>query len=241
MSIDLTNFELHQTLRCGRAMRDAARPAETVEDAAAAVVRYFREACVDPASGEATCLLARFYRTHAYGDLAPALRTFASRLAGGTPLESDTKCLVLLATAGQQADWNDRRLSHDHQAIPLPSQQFVEQAPMIAQLVRQTGLDIAAVARPSPELLRVAEGKTYQVFHVEHAPGSPYIAAQAEFVERYGVQSAVGFGGLHRDEFFAVILFASVPMPPASADRFRSVAVELRSALHMVPGERLFA
>ena len=110
---------------------------------------------------------------------------------------------------------------------------------MIAQLVRQMGLDIATVVRPSPDVLRSAEGKTYSVFHVEDAVGNPYIPAQAEFVVPHGVRSVVGFGGLHRHNFFAVILFARVPIPRASADRFRNIALDLKAALHALPETRM--
>ena len=111
---------------------------------------------------------------------------------------------------------------------------------MIAQLVRQMGLDIATIVRPSPDLLRSAEGKTYSVFHVEEAAGSPYIPAQTEFVVPHGVRSVVGFGGLHRHDFFAVILFATVPSPRVAADRFRNIALELKAALHGLPETQVF-
>jgi hypothetical protein len=240
LAIDLTTFALHEMLRCGRELRDAVRSAGSVEEAAGVVVRYFYDACTEPVSGRRTCALARFYKTHAYGDLPPDLQDFAAGLLSGIPPAPAMQCLTLLATAGARPEWNDRRLSRGHRAIPLPSPEIVEQAPMIAQLVRQMGVDIAAVVRPSPELLRSAEGKTYSVFHVENAVGSPYIPAQAEFVVPHGVRSVVGFGGLHRHEFFAVIIFATVPIPPGAADRFRNIALDLKAALLTLPETHVF-
>jgi hypothetical protein len=238
--MDLTNFDLHEMLRCGRELRDAVRQADTIEDAARVVVRYFYNACIDPVTGGRSCALARFYKTHAYGELPPDLQNFAAGLLAGTSATPTMRCLTLMATAGARPEWNDRRLSRGHRAIPLPSPEIVEQAPMIAQLVRQMGFDIAAVVRPSPDVLRSAEGKTYSVFHVEEAAGSPYIPAQAEFVAAHGVRSVVGFGGLHRHDFFAVILFATVPIPRAAADRFRNIALDLKAALHALPDTRAF-
>ncbi|HUQ81063.1 MAG TPA: hypothetical protein VM076_08000 [Gemmatimonadaceae bacterium] len=240
MALDLTNFDLHEMLRCGRELRDAVRSAGSVEEAAGVVVRYFYDACVDPNSERRSCVLARFYKTHAYGALPPDLQDFAADLLAGTAPTPAMQCLTLLATAGARPEWNDRRLSRGHRAVPLPSPEIVEQAPMIAQLVRQMGLDIAAVVRPSPDLLRSAEGKTYSVFHVEEAAGSPYIPAQTEFVVPHGVRSVLGFGGLHRHDFFAVILFATVPIPRAAADRFRNIALDLKAALHTLPETRVF-
>jgi len=232
VAIDLTNFDLHEMLRCGRELREAVRRAATLEEAARVVVRYFYDACIDPVTGGRSCVLARFYKTHAYGELPPDLQDFAAGLLAGASVAPTMQCLTLLATAGTRAEWNDRRQSRGHQAIPLPSPEIVEQAPMIAQLVRQMGLDIATVVRPSPDVLRSAEGKTYSVFHVEEALGSPYIPAQAEFVVPYEVRSVVGFGGLHRNDFFAVILFATVPILRVAADRFRNIALDLKAALY---------
>ena len=62
-------------------------------------------------------------------------------------------CLALLATAGDEPDWNDRDRSRGHRAIPLASERMVEELPMIAQLIRQLGLDVGSVLRPDPKLL----------------------------------------------------------------------------------------
>ena len=240
MTIDLANFDLHEMLRCGRELREAVRHAATIEEAARVVVRYFYDACIDPVSAGRSCLLARFYKTHAYGELPSDLQDFAAGLLAGTVATPRMQCLTLMATAGARPEWNDRRLSRGHRAIPLPSPEIIEQAPMIAQLVRQMGLDIATVVRPSPDVLRSAEGKTYSVFHVEEAAGSPYIPAQTEFVVPHGVRSVVGFGGLHRHDFFAVILFATVPIPRVAADRFRNIALDLKAVLYTLPESRVF-
>ena len=71
----------------------------------------------------------------------------------------------------------------------------------------------------------------YGVFHVPEAKGSPYIPAQ-DFVDRYGIRSVVGFGGvLPSGDLFSVILFARVPVTTAAADRFRTLALDLKSCL----------
>jgi hypothetical protein len=69
------------------------------------------------------------------------------------------------------------------------------------------------------------------VFHVENALGSPYIPAQQEFVIRFGIRSVLGFGGmLATGELFAVILFATVHVSSGAADRFKSLALDVKSA-----------
>ena len=76
------------------------------------------------------------------------------------------------------------------------------------------------------------EKRSYDVFHVEEALGSPYIPAQREFVIPYRIASVVGFGGLLRTgEMFAVVLFSRAHIPAASAARFRAIALDIRSSL----------
>lgn len=87
------------------------------------------------------------------------------------------RCLALLATAGDEPEWNSRKASRSHQAIPLPSAVIVRQAPMIARLIEDMGLDIEALVSGSRSS-RGGDTRTYDVFHVEDAVGSPYIPAQ---------------------------------------------------------------
>ena len=188
-------------------------------------------------------MLVRFYKTHPYGALRPELQAFARRAldahAESAP-GAAMKCLTLLSTVGAEPEWNDRRRSAGHQAIPLPSAEVLERAPMIAQLVRAFGVEPGALVRPSPGLMRELAGKTYGVFHVAEAAESPYIPAQ-DFVARHGIRSVLGFGGpLPTGDIFAVILFSRAPVPEDAADRFRSLALDLKSGL--IPyGDNVFA
>jgi hypothetical protein len=205
-----------------------------MEAAAAAVCRFLYDELGDGGGGRA-CVLVRFYKTHPYGALTPELQRFAKRAFGAvaiSPPEPGMKCLTLMATVGDEPQWNDRRASVGHQAIPLPSPHVVERAPMIAQLIREFGMDLGTVVRPAGGVVRELGGKSYGVFHVENAVGSPYIPAQEGFVDRYGIRSVVGFGGLlPAGDLFGVILFSRVHVPVGSADRFRPLALELRSCL----------
>jgi hypothetical protein len=231
--LDLTNFTVGAMLRVGVAVRQAVRGAGTLEDAANAAARYFYDNCIDPETNERTCALVRFYKTHAFGDLEPELKVFATSMMSGELPSDGMRCLVLLATVGDEPEWNARRESRSHQAIPLPSAGNVRQAPMIARLIEDLGLDIEAVVAGRTSSERSGEARTYDVFHVEEAHGSPYIPAQREFVQRYGIASVVGFGGVLRSgEMYAVILFSRVRIPTASAIRFRTIALDVRSALY---------
>ena len=200
-----------------------------MEEAAQRVCRVLYEELITSEKSKA-CALVRCYKTHPYGKLEPELQSFAKAVLQGHAADPTMRCLTLLGTAGDEPAWNSRRASAGHQAIPLPSAEMIEKAPMIAQLIRQFGLDLSEVVQPTTDLVRGLAGKTYGVFHVPDAGGSPYIPAQKDFVLKFGIRSVVGFGGsLPSGDLFAVILFARVAISSETADRFRNLALDVKS------------
>jgi hypothetical protein len=164
--------------------------------------------------------------------LTPELQRFADGVLGHKLQSTQTKCLTLLATVGEKPEWNSRQHSRAHQAIPLPTADFVSKIPMIARLINQFGLDINAVIRPDPNLLADLERRTYNAFHVPEAVGSPYIPAQKDFVLAYKVRSVLGFGGiLGPGDLYAVILFSRVPIERKTSELFTAVALDLKLSL----------
>ncbi|HJU67397.1 MAG TPA: hypothetical protein VJ650_04045 [Gemmatimonadaceae bacterium] len=238
-TFDLGTFELHDMLRCGLDIRQAARNAPSLEAAANSIVRYLFGAFRDSGSGEPQAALVRLYRTHPYRELEPELQLVARTALGEPPRDEGMRCLTLLATAGTEEEWNDRRRSQAHRTIPLASVRMIHRAPMIAQLIEQMGMDVEYLVHPEAAVVPDAEGRTYNIFYVENAQGSPYIPAQADFVVPYGIRSVIGFGGILRGEMFAVVIFSRVAIPPAVANRFRNIALEVKAVLH--PIERVFA
>ena len=230
MTYDLTNFDLGDMLKCSLRLRETASGAPTLEASAQRVCRFLYDELVDPESNRA-CALVRCYKTHAYASLDPELQGFARGALGDEAPRPTMKVLTLMATVGQSAGWNSRHLSRGHRAIPLPSPEIVEKAPMISQLIKEMGLELTHVLQPTADLVKELAGKRHGIFHVENALGSPYIPAQEEFVVRFGIQSVLGFGGmLPSGELFAVILFATVHVPAKAADRFKSLALDVKSA-----------
>jgi two-component system, NtrC family, sensor kinase len=242
MAYDLQDFSVGEMLRCGLAIRKITKEATSMEDAASAIIGHLYDECVDAETGQNACLLVRFYKTHPFAELDPGLQDFARRQLGREPTSSAMKCLTLLASTGDRPEWRSRHRSREHKAIPLPSEQMVEQAPMIAQLIKQLGVDVKQVIGADPQLVPDLKGKTYNVFYVDEARGSPYIPAQKEFVSAYGVRSVIGFGGLLRSgDLFAVIMFTRVRVPRESADRFKSVALDVKSVLFRFQQAEVFA
>lgn len=230
MRADLTRFGLTEMLRCGQGVRRSSANAPTFEDAAIAVNDYLYDALRD-ATDDRQLVLSRIYKTHPFSALEPGQRAFAESMLGGVPPSPALQCLCLMATRGGEQDWNDRRLSREHVAIPLQSTEQIERTPMVAGLLRQLGIDTGQLVNPGPQQLASLAGKTCNVFHVEHAVGSPDVPYQ-DFVERYGVRSVIGFGGaLPSNALFASVLFSRVPVDRSAADRFRGIALDVKSML----------
>lgn len=239
MTYDLTTFGLGDMLKCSLALREATT-APTLEASAQRVCRFLYDE-LRGADGERQCALVRCYKTHPYADLQPELQEFARTILSDSVPRADMKCLTLMATVGQAATWNARQLSRGHQTIPLASPEMVDKAPMISQLIKEFGMQVTNVLSPSPEIIRELAGKRHGVFHVENAAGSPYIPAQDDFVRRYGIKSVLGFGGmLFTGDLFAVILFTIVAVSPAVADRFKTIALDVKAAFSRFREENVF-
>ena len=248
MPTALKSFGLTEMLRCSVALRHAAAGARSMEDAAQRICRYLYSefGTVSSAAGASErigggdCALVRLYKTHPYARLEPSLRRFADKALGDMKPRQAMRCLTLLGSAGDEPEWNDRTTSRGHRAIPLPSPRIVERAPMVAQLIRQFGLDLADVVSPSPEFVREMAGRSYGVFHVEDAVGSPFIPAQ-DFVAQHGIRSVIGFGGsLRSADIFATLMFSRVEISPEVAERFRTIALDVKSALFNFDDDQVF-
>jgi hypothetical protein len=238
---DLTGFTLGDMVRCGRALRLLAAESASMEEAAQKVTAYLYQHLGYGASNDRACVLVRLFKTHAYADLGTELREFAASTSGAAPNE-DTRCLTLLASAGDDPQWNSRRTSKAHQAIPLVSEAMVEQFPMIAQLIRQLGLTVSEVLQTGPEIIKDLEQRRFGIFHVPAAAGSPFIPAQKEFVAPYAVSSVLGFGGrLPGGDLFVVIMFMRVPIPASTAELFPTIALNLKLGLLALVDKPVFA
>lgn len=223
-------------------LRSAAAGASCMEHAAKAMIDRLRQELADE-HDQPACALVRFYVTARFGDLDPPVQLIART---GIPAElssllsRETRCITLLASTGIEPAWNDRRTSSNHQAIPLLSEELVERLPMVAGLFRGLNIDSGSVVRPDPKQIAVRSARHYDVFFVADALSSPLIPDK-QFVERYGVHSALGFGGvLPSGELFAVLLFSTVEVCRASADLLRSLALTVK-ALAVPHTYRLFA
>jgi hypothetical protein len=241
MPVALSQLQLSDMTRLGAAVRALSAPPPTSMEALAnRLVRLLYDELVETEAETRSAVLVRMYVTAEYGGLDDELRAFGTAVAGGQMLTNATRCLTLLATAGERSQWNDRHQSEGHKAIPLPSEDVVRAIPMVAQLVKQLGLTVSTVVNPDPALVLEIEQHAYNVFYVPEAQGSPYIPAQDGFVRPFGVRSVLGFGGLlPSGNVFAVLLFTRVLVPRRVADTFRNLALNTKVALLSCAGRPL--
>jgi hypothetical protein len=225
---NLNNLSMSDVIQCGIDIRSLGSKAQSMEEAANALVQYLFTRFIDE-QGRKSCALVRFFKTHNMDQLPERLQDFANNLLQEKPLSDSFKCLTLLATAGVEEAWQARDKSKGHQAIPLPSKEVVLRIPMMRNLIKQMGLDIETVINPDPDLLMDMSKKTFNVFHVPNAGNSPYIPAQKDFVKPYGIKSVLGFGGiLPSGNVFVVIIFSRTPICGEIANLFNTLALNVK-------------
>jgi PAS domain S-box-containing protein len=212
-----------------------------MEDVASEVVISLRNRFIDKQSGNSALPLVRFYVTQRCRELELALQDFALAAGSDTFASQNVNCLALLATCGEEPAWNDRTLSQSHKAIPLPSIAALHRLPMVAQLVRQLGVDARQVIEPDSGLFNDLGERSYNIFYVPEARDSEYVPAQNDFVIPYGIRSVVGFGGVLPDgALFAVILFSSVAVPSSALEAFSAIALSVEISLLPHVGKEVF-
>lgn len=192
--------------------------------------RLFRE-FID-AQGNPTVALVRVFRLTDVADLSPAVQNKLDK--------SESRVMALTGTYGIEEDWCRRTESQSHQAIPLSAIAVPQQIPMFQEVLTQLGIDLEQFYA-TQEL--VASQKGYKgTFHIAHVPGSTVIPAQDQFVQPYGIQSLVGFGGFIGQEqkrsLFLLYVFALVPISSQAAENFNSMQEFIGTAL--AGGDKVF-
>jgi hypothetical protein len=240
-SFALEDFNVTQILQLGARLRDLGKDARSMEEASGLLVRHLYDNLFSKETGHKACALVRLFKTHDFGELGEDLRRFARERLAGADEKPGIKCLTLLATAGDQSEWNSRAGSKGHQAIPLPNETAINNAPMISQLLREMGLSSGAFVKPDSHLMLDPERTDFNVFHVPEAHGSPYVPSQ-DFVRASHVNSVLGFGGLLPSRnLFAVIMFSKARISRPTAECFKSLGLMVRMAISPFDPNRVFA
>ncbi|SFS09529.1 hypothetical protein SAMN05421771_1661 [Granulicella pectinivorans] len=236
---DFKKFDQSQMIAASKSLRHLGRRSNSMEEAANEVVAYLYKAFLQEGKGESACALVRCFKTERYGALPDDLKQAARAGMDGAELEPSMPCLVLLASRGVRPEWNDRHRSKAHKAIPAT---MMAEAPMIARLIEQMGLEAENLQEQVPDRLVALERRSFNVFHVIEARGSRFVPAQEEFVIPYGVRSVIGFGGvLPGGELFCVLIFSTVRIEEVVAELFPTLGLGVKMALLGHVGRRIFS
>jgi hypothetical protein len=242
MVYDLSRFSDDEMYACALALRNMDKHSQNIEDVASGMVRHLYENLIDRQTGQRACALVRFFMTCPFMELSAELQSAAQEIVSGRSIVSTTKCLTLMATAGDEPQWNSRKSSTGHKAIPLVDRDFISRAPMISQLIHQFGLDVNMLLEPDPDILMDLEKTTFNVFYVPEAVGSAHIPAQTEFVVPYQIKSVLGFGGmLPSGNLFAIILFTKTKVSPEAAELFKWISAYARISVASLDKRAVFA
>ncbi len=218
-----------------------------LEDAAQGYMSILYEALSE------SIVLARFFATIPFEELPEQNKEFVRNLAQSTGIsgliKEKTLVLSLLGSKGAKPEWNDRRNSQGHIAIPLASSDFIDRIPMMSRLLKQLGVGIDWIDNNDTELV----AKTFQglsgVFFVHDASteednkGRKIIAAQ-DFVEEEKVKTVFGIGGcyLGTSLFFTTIVFVREFLDKDRVERFMLQANKFKTAtLRLVNQGKIFA
>ena len=179
---------------------------------------------------EGLVVLARVFAVLPYGALPPEERAFAERVAerDRRSLAAASPVLVLLGSRGSVREWNDRKRSARHLAMPLASPASAASSPMIAALLRDLGADAAAGAAGPSE-----EGPSIRTFHVFDArtsvdPQGRLTIPDRDFVHQHDIRTVLGVGGTVGDRLFAMILFARQHVTLTAVEQFVPLASRFR-------------
>jgi len=229
---DINHFTIREMTECGKALRTIGEGARSMEEVADRIVRYLYDNLIDGETGMRACALVRMFKTHAYEGLDAELQEFAQKMLGDKPAYPGMKCMVLLATTGDEQQWRSRKTSKGHKAVPLPSEEAINEIPMFLPLIEQFGMKADMLIKPDPKFLLDLEQRAYNVYYVPEALGNPYISAQKGFIIPYKIRSILGFGGLlPSGEMFAVPIFFKVPVSREAADLFRPISLNVKIAI----------
>ncbi len=232
MAHDLNKFSLRDLVEACASLRKIGTGAANMEEAANRVVHYLHDNLLDGACDRKACAMVRFFKTHPWKGLEIDLQRLAQDLVDKNVPSAEMRCLTLLASAGENPVWNDRKKSRGHRVIPLVSVKAVAEIPMISSLVKQFGIGVVSLIRPDPALLLDLTQRTFNVFLVPDAVGSSYIPAQRDFVVPYGIQSVLGFGGVFPSgDLFAIIVFSKVKISRETAELFKMLALSVKIAV----------
>ena len=195
--------------------------------------------------------LVRVFVTIPFGELPEFNQIFvealAEKLGVADQVRPQTPVLSLMATRGEQPEWNDRFQSAGHVGIPLISKEFVESIPMIAKLLKDLGMGLDWVDTADSALPTETHEAWFGFFHVQEASRAMdehnrLIIPMQDFVAAHGVQSVFGLGGGYGGaQCVAIIFFTKEDIARPVVERYNNLTLAFtRNTLRHVHDRRFF-
>ncbi len=167
--------------------------------------------------------LVRVFRICRYMELTPDLQAM---------VDPEQKFwMALMGTMGDEPQWRSRHTSAGHKVVSAGH----ERTPMLKSAFEQLGLKPGEITETNRAFF---EGSTLSpFFHVEHAPGSPHVPAQEEFVIPYQIQSVVGIGcAFISKASYLMIAFSKAPLDRKMAQTFAELSPYISTLLAAYDG-----
>lgn len=184
-------------------------------------------------------VLVRVFATLRFERLPERERAFARDIAlqagGADEIANETDVLTLLGTRGARSAWNARYDSRGHLAIPLLSEAFVGEIPMIARVLGETGfVPLFSGPAQSQYVTRSHDGGD-GLFFVGDArlttdERGRLIIPAADFVEAHSIKTVFGFGGPYASArtFVTTIVFCREAIARSTAAKLVTLARDFR-------------
>jgi hypothetical protein len=194
-------------------------------------------------------VLVRIYAAVRHRDLPERDRKFVAdlkaRTAPGADLRSETPVVSLMGTSGTNPLWLDRYASQGHLAIPILSEAFVQDIPMMWKLLTDLGVSVRNLGVSAIDLPKF-NGFT-GIFHVANAATARdsegrFVIPAREFIQKYDVHTVFGVGGSFNNGMVVMaLMFMREEASRAVANRFLPLVRHLAEAMEdNVASGRLF-
>ncbi len=206
--------------RAAEALRDVATFEAASEIFVRLLVREFE-----------TIALARVFGTVEFEVLEPDERRFAEAAVGEVALFPTTEVLTLFGSAGARPQWNERRKSAGHLAIPLLNRRSIEEAPMIARLLDDLHFSLKTEPPGARALATRAFANADAICYIPDAATTVDVLGRlvvpaADFVRSNGIRTVVGVGGSYivARMFVAILLFTTETISAETALLLKALA-----------------
>jgi hypothetical protein len=165
--------------------------------------------------GDPLLALVRIFRWTPVEELPADLRAL-------TPA-GEKSVMALTGTYGLEKAWRDRRTSANHRVVPVSKIAVPQRIPMFQEVLGQMGVDIQHLFDYG-DIVAVTGRPYHGTFHIQDVPSSKAIVDQQSFVNPYGIQALVGFGGFMahptHNAMYLLYAFSRVPVSVEAAQEF---------------------